>query len=455
MNWRKPFITGLLSISGSKVLENLKEIKKLEKLPGKELLSFQEQKLKNILLHAWKHIPYYRDMLEEKKVVFENQVYLENFTDLPILTKDIIRSFFENIQSQDTERTSRKPFLNTSGGSTGQPVKFIQDKAYSDWNIANKIYYKTFADHEMGEKEMRLWGSERDLMIGKEKTSIRLRNWLYNRYELNAFTMTSEKMEEYVSFLNQQKPKWIEGYVQPVFELARFIKNKGLKVYSPRGILTSAGTLYPSMQETIEEVFQCKVFNRYGTREVGDIACSCLEQSGLHLSLWNHYIEILDENLKPVAANQMGKIYVTTLNNFTMPLIRYDIGDLGLAPDHSEKYCTCGRNTPLIKKIEGREMSVFRTQDGNIIPAEFFIHFVGVVHNKGYISRLQVIQEAYDLIRLKVVIQNEKEFNLHKEEIVNSIRKVMGPGCKVEFEAVENISPLENGKFLYTISKVK
>jgi len=111
---------------------------------------------------------------------------------------------------------------------------------------------------------MRLWGSQRDLLEGSESTVVRLRNWLYNRVEINAFTMTRENMARYVEQINVCHPRWIEAYAQPMAELARFIKEKGMVVYSPKCILTSAGTLYPEMRELIGEIFGSPVFNRYG-----------------------------------------------------------------------------------------------------------------------------------------------------------------------------------------------
>ena len=77
--------------------------------------------------------------------------------------------------------------------------------------------------------------------------------------------------------------------------------------------MTSAGILYPKYKELIEDVFHCPVFNRYGSREVGDIACDCEKHEGLHLNIFNHYIEIIDEEGKNCEPGKMGEIVVTTL----------------------------------------------------------------------------------------------------------------------------------------------
>ncbi len=327
-SWRKLVIYTLFNLTGNKIPVYLKMIKKYDKLSIEEINKIQKDKLKKILLHAYINIPYYYKVLKESNVITGRQVRLENFSNLPILTKEIIRDEDSNLYSKDFK--DRKFYKNSSGGSTGEPVRFIQDKEYNEWNIATKIYYKIYGNQKIGERELRLWGSERDTLEGKEKFSIKLKNWLYNRKEFNSFRMTENEMFEFVKGWNKFKPTWIEAYVQSIYEFGKFIKENNLEIHSPKGILVSAGTLYPEMQKLIEQVFSCQTFNRYGTREVGAIACSCKENKGLHLSLFNNYIEILDNQLKPCSSGEIGKVYVTTLNNYSMPLIRYDIGDMAI-----------------------------------------------------------------------------------------------------------------------------
>ncbi len=123
MNWRKPIIYFFLYLAGSKISGNIKEIKKINNFSLSEKEKYQKEKLKKILKHAYENVLYYHKILAVAGVVKNNKVYLENFNKIPILTKEIIRSEGSNLYSKDYKK--RGFYENTSGGSTGEPVRFL------------------------------------------------------------------------------------------------------------------------------------------------------------------------------------------------------------------------------------------------------------------------------------------------------------------------------------------
>lgn len=171
------------------------------------------------------------------------------------------------------------------------------------------------------------------------------------------------------------------------------------------------------------------------------------------MSVWNHYVEVLDDSMHPVVEGQRGKVYVTTLNNRIMPLIRYEIGDI--AGKVEWKHDCKEHPMPLIKGLEGREMSVIRTRDGKIIPGEFFIHFIGVVYNTGFIEKFQVIQHDYEDIEIKVKLLDEKEFEKMRIKIENAIRMEMSHAVRIVWTKASDIPNLKSGKYLYVFSELK
>lgn len=254
--------------------------------------------------------------------------------------------------------------------------------------------------------------------------------------------MTEENMKEYVKTINSFKPKVIEAYVSSIYELAKFIKENDLDVYSPKWwILTSAWTLYPDMEELIKEVFNCKIINRYWSREVWDIACSRDWNENLEINILQNYAEILDHNLNPVKPWENWKIYITTLNNFSMPLIRYEIWDIWIRSENEFE----------IKRIEGRVWTLIKTKKWTFDSTALTTSFYWLYSIKKY----QFIQETRKIINIKVVINDKYDWNKESKILKDKLLIILGDDVEINFIIQEDILSLDNWKYLYFISKVK
>lgn len=439
----------ILKILGKDIFKEFEELKKLESNSLEDNLKIQEKKLKNILIYAWNYVPYYKKILTESKVVIDGQVNLNNFENIPILTKEIIRNNFKDLTSKDLNYEKRKPYINTSGGSTGEPVKFIQDKETWTKGMADKWLYYSFISDKFPCKLLKLWGSERDILKGGYGLQGNFKNWLYSRKFLNSFKMSPKDMGNYVKEINSYKPVIIEAYVQSIYELAKYIKDNKLNMYSPKGIITSAGTLYSEMKTLIEEVFNCKVYNRYGSREVGDIACSCEKDEGLHLNIFAHYFEILNNKNKSCKPDEYGKVYITTFDNYSMPLIRYDIGDMALSS--KKQTCSCGRGIPLFEKINGRVNSILMTEKGAVDSTALTTSFYYLDSIKKY----QLIQKTKKTFILRVELENKKKWEFDKKIVIVKMHQIFGDRIDIKFIIETKIDSLDNGKFQYIISELK
>lgn len=408
-------------------------------------ISFDTTKelLTKLLIHCHKYVPYYAqvmDNLSYEGIIQQNpERYLYR---LPILTKDIIRANFEQLKSLDLAQ--RQWYFNTSGGSTGEPIKLIQDAEYNDKSTAVNLLYSYLVGRELGEPEVRLWGSEKDVFDGTMGWKANFFNFLRNTTYMNAFQMTPERMRYFLKFLNTKPPKLIVAYAQAIYELAKFAEDEKIKLVPQKAIITSAGTLYAWMRQKIETVFQCKVFNRYGSREVSDVACEKPGQQGLWVAPWGNYIEIVDDDNNHVPAGVEGNILITSLTNFAMPLIRYKIGDRGtLSPEY--------KSGQILQQVSGRNVDIFKTQGGTLIDGEYFTH---LLYFKDWVHKFQIIQKSYLQITIKIIKSNSDYLTEELDDIIAKCKLMMGKDCVVNFEFVNHIPVNNSGKYRYTISEV-
>ena len=446
MNWRKTAYFSYASLRGYRFPAILSRyLREYERGVSPDTTTLA---LRRLLLHCRNAVPYYAELFRaaggDPLKAADPREYLQR---LPILTKEIIRGNFDRLQSTDLAR--RKWHTNTSGGSTGEPVRLVQDANYNDCSAAIGWFYNSLLGGKVGQPIVRLWGSERDLEGGTKSRKARFFNWLTNTTWLNAFLMSSERMREFLQTLNRLRPRLIVAYAQAAYELAQFAERERIPVAPQRAVLTSAGTLYPFMREKIATVFGCEVFNLYGSREVSDIACELPGLDGLWVAPWGNYVEIVDDAGRAMPSGTEGNIVVTCLANYAMPLLRYWIGDRGaLLPDDP---CAKHPGTQRLKQVSGRSVDVFRTRDQTLIDGEYFTH---LLYFRPWVRKFQVVQKSRQHILFKCVRANGGPSPKELEDIAAQARLVMGGDCQVDFEFPGELPPHPSGKYRYTISEV-
>jgi phenylacetate-CoA ligase len=431
-----------------KVLDYYKELQAHQWNTLKENRNFQRKKLFKLIQYASQNIPYYQRVIQEHQISFSKDTIFTDLKKFPLLTKEIIRNNFDQLY----KFRDHTYYRNTSGGSTGEPVIFYQDRYCLGWGMATKILFDDWAGRKIGEPMVKLWGSLSDVLRDGQGFTGYLRQQIYGVTILSVYRMSDKNLYKYVQKVNKIKPRLILTYTNCIDELARFIQDHHLPVYSPPAIMTSGGVLFPEIRAKIEKVFQAPVFDRYGSREVGDIACNCEKSEGLHIIPDIHYLEIVDDEGKEVKLGKSGNIIVTLLTNYTMPLIRYKIGDRGIL---SDKDCKCGHGLPLLEKVIGRTKCIFKNKFGVHIDSGLFNQLFFFREN---IKQFQVIQETIDYISINLVLIDKtklKDMDKHFKEINQIIWKAMGNDTKIKYNIVDEIKPSPSGKYMYAFSRLE
>jgi len=393
------------------------------------------------LEHAVATVPHYRGVVTAAQINADPFAALARF---PLLDRDTVCTGWRQILSEEGDRG--RWIENTSGGSTGEPVPLRQDPEHRALTVAAREVYSTWAGGALGDPELYIWGSEKDLEAGFGDFRSRFGNLLLRRTLLNAFLLTDDSIEAILERLRSRPPHLVLAYAQAGYEVARFASRRGVEVPPQRGMIATAGTLYGFMREQLEDTFGCAVLNRYGSRETGDMAGECEHRNGLHVLPWICHVEVLDAGGEPVAPGEEGDVAVTGFTNRAMPLIRYLIGDRARLPERSLE-CPCGRRTQMLAEVTGRSVDMFLGADGQMVDGEYFTH---LMYFRPWLRQFQVVQRAPDEVLYRVAVEGEVPA-ADRKEIVAKTRAVLGEGCGVSFELVATIEPSASGKLRYTL----
>ncbi len=414
----------------------------LLRLAEPEKKRFQEEKFKNLLRQAL-NSSYYSGVLEKAGLNPDNAA-LEDLKKLPFLTKEIIRRQGDSLLAKSKSRL----YQNASGGSTGEPIVFYQDKNYRDNVWATMMVILEMCGWYYGARIARIWGAPQDKRRFRTLRG-RLIYFFQNTRFYDSFNMSEENMLKYHYDMTKHRPDIIICYASSVYLLAKLLKEKGLMPSYPSiSINTSAETLLPHMRSTVTEVFGREIYDKYGSREISGIACECSAHRGLHVFEDNVILECLDPLTGEDVYEKPGELVVTDLNNLGMPFIRYRIGDMGVI---SRERCPCGRNTLMLKKVSGRITDNFYLKNGRIVHGEYFTH---LFYGKRGIKNFRFIQNREDDFLLHIVKDTDYAEDCLKQ-IVCDIKKVIGENTVLKVEFKDKIPDTATGKYRFTVSKVK
>ena len=316
------------------------------------LLALQWEKLRKLLTHAYDSVPFYRARFDAAGLSRERIRTWDDFRRLPELTKTDVRNHLPDLLSRRPGKGIRK--LATSG-STGIPLEFYLDNEYEAF-LGKPYPSRSWYGFARGDKVAYITG-ETPLPSQRERRQ-RILSRLERRRRLDAFQVTEEGLARFARGLEVWKPDFIVGYSSILHLVARYMDRNEVKI-STRAVQSYGECLWDFQRADIESVFACPLIDLYGSKRSGPIASQCLVRDGLHVMADLRLVEILDETGRPAPPGMPGRVVITDFTNYTMPFIRYIIGDL--ARWKPEAPCTCGRTLPRLEAVEGRSTDISRT----------------------------------------------------------------------------------------------
>lgn len=420
--------------AGSAQLAFLYQLEQSETWSPEYLATVQFRQLSELLSHAWKTAPFYRARLKAAGYVPGSIVTPEWFSRLPFLTRQDLQTKFPSIRSALPPPQHGQLGEGSSSGSTGRPVQYLtSEHTRTIWRTL------TLRDH--------LW-NRRD--FGSKVAVIRPKvpngtspNWgpavanVYTTAPIESLHIMTP-LHEQVQWLMQQNPEYVLTTPSNLRGLADEMARLGGHVDGLKEIVTMGEALPPDERSFCEATFKAPIRDMYSASEVGYIALQCAE--GHYHVQETLLVEILDEAGQPVAPGQIGKIVITDLHNFALPMIRYSIGDYAEAGEFG---CACGRSLRRLNRIMGRTRNLFTLPGGlrfwPVLPFQKFSMYAEI-------TRHQVVQKTLDTLELRLEIARPLTPE-EKAEITEVIQTRFKYPFMVNFVEMANMPLNENGKF--------
>lgn len=414
------------TILGSSFISSVKSWREIFGRNTSEIEKLQSAKLRKLLEFAGKNSQYYR--LQNIPSQRDPYVWLKSF---PVLPK---RTFRENLEYILTQPVDGKLTAVMSSGSTGPPSKVYFSKAELSSTRALQIIWWEWAGYRFGNS---LLQTGVNMKRSREKA---IKDKLLNTRYIDAMSHSESQILEELNLLRKEPRDHFVAYASSLYLFAKTALAQGIRDVKFRSAISLGEKLLPQFREAIEQAFSCKVYDTYGASEGFLIASQCNEGK-YHLMTPHVVVEILDEKNKEVQPGQTGRVVLTGLDNFTTPMIRYEVGDLAVKGKPGT--CSCGLELPVLDEIIGRLTEFLITPSGKFITVQTVVR---VLKHFPEIEQFKVIQTESDLYKL-IYISPKNQLEVREKEVQGMFEEVFGEPLRFEFEKVKELPKAKTGKF--------
>lgn len=402
-------------LRGSRIRKHFEEIKFIIENPTHaDSIKLREQRLNELIDHTISTTPFYKN--KKYKSLFE----------FPIITKIKVLDNFEQFRS--TKFAIKNLRKVSTSGSTGIPFVIYQNSDKTKRNTADTIFFSSQANYRIGQKliYIKLW----DEKSYKNKSEL----FYQNIIPFNVLKNSNYEIEELLEKIKKIKgKKTIIIYPSFLEKILRYLDvyNDDTN-YNIDSIITMSESLNHYEKISASKYFDSPIFERYSNVENGIIAQQTNDStSNYKINTASYYVEILKtDSDEPVENGEVGRIVITDLFNYALPLIRYDTGDMAALEKSSKSS---------FLKIYGRKMDTIYKTNGTIISPHIFYKISSFSDHKQF----QFIQESKTNYSFKLNSTKEKT---QETEMIAYFKKYLGNDATFNFIYVDKIPLLTSGK---------
>ena len=408
-----------------------------------DLERHQLQQLECVLRHAYDRMPFWHERLAAARFDPRAALSREWFATLPPLTRDEVQTHGESLLCRDIPRDHGPVAAGQTSGSTGKPI------VYYSTGLAG-FYWRALTLRDQLWHGRELSGKLAAIRIRAENEVVG--GWgpaLDVAFETGPCATLDIRtdIDVQLSWLEAEDPDYLITHPSILRALVLRARSTGYKPRRLREVRTFAEMLPADLRGLCREIWNVRLTDVYSAREVGYIALQCPRHEHYHVQSEDVLVEVLNDANARCDPGEAGRVVVTPLHNFAMPLIRYEIGDYA----QPGGVCPCGRGLQVIERIMGRARNVLRTPDGRRYhPAFRADDWMSIAP----IRQLQVVQHDLNDIEIRIVAERPLTA-VEEASVAEAFQETLAYPFRIRFTYVERIERSAGFKFEDFISHLE
>lgn len=431
MNLRANLFWALDKLKGGPIKHHYEDLHDIFDNYGSKKVKIRLAKyLQDELNYATEHVAFYKK--------FKGSTCLSDF---PVINKAIVR---------DNESLFLNPlfdkanlFKQETSGSTGMPFAVYQDPLKRKRATADTLYFSHIGKYELGNRLYfsRVWDKE----TTRSWFTCFKQNWRIR----DSSNLSEEKIEKFLSDLENDKSlKSVIVFASTLAAMVKYIVTKRKKTTAKvESFITLSESLDPTTKKLAKEIFGTTVISRYSDQELGIMAQQTTDSDEFILNIGSYYFEFLDlDEDKPAKIGQPGRIVVTDLFNHSMPLIRYDTGDIAIVQNTEDA------DIPRLLTVEGRRVDFIYSTNGELV-SPYVVNTP--MHEFQDISQYQFIQNGEKEYKMLLNLRDGLKMFKRENDMLVMLRSFLGQDAYIDVEYVEEIPVLKSGKRKQVVNNYK
>jgi phenylacetate-CoA ligase len=398
--------------------------------------SWQAQRLREIIRHAWDNCEGYRELYRKAGVTPDDIQDVDDVRHLPYVTKEMLQN---DVEAFSAPLRSRQ--YMATGGSTGIPFGYYVTRR--NFYIENAFMHAGW--QRTGWKPGRYNAILRGSFVGSKAQL-----WEHDSYlrqlKMTSYYLTPETLPEYLEVLQRFQPETLQAYPSACLLLADLLEERGMPPELPfRFIMLGSENLYDWQIEKFSRAFpQARLFSWYGHSEMAVLAPWCEHRRAFHCWPFYGLTEVLDEQGREVSEGEEGEIVGTSFHGMATPFIRYRTMDI--AVKGPPQCLDCGRNFPILNSIVGRLQEVIITEGGRYISMAA-VNMHSRVFDK--LRQFQFLQEEPGCVVFRYVAKHPPLSLEEETRIKRGLQIKLGDDVELLLQPVLEIPITSRGKLRF------